>query len=122
MNVLLAEDDGNLGFILKNELEEDGITVDLVQDGLQAVLRFIEQRGHYHFVLLDLRMPKINGIATLKIISSIDPAVPVITLSGNAGSGEKAESVRAGAIRCLSKPFDIAELKNEIQAHSPAGV
>ena len=62
-------------------------------------------------------MPRLDGINCLRIMKKLRPAVPAITYSGNAGSGEMAESVRAGAIRCLTKPFEIAQVKEEIRKY-----
>jgi len=112
MRILLAEDDRNFGRILKAELEDDGHEVDLVPDGLDAVLAFIDEA--YDFIVLDIKMPKIDGISALRILKKVRPGVPAITISGNAGSGEMAESVKVGAIRCLPKPFEIAQLKADI--------
>lgn len=115
VNILIADDDKNFGTVLKNELEEERHTVDVVSDGVEAVLRFIN--NIYDFVLLDIRMPRLNGIDALKIIKNINPLVPVITFSGNAGSEEIEESVKCGAGKCLKKPFEIAQLKNDIKNH-----
>ena len=115
MLILIAEDDKNFGHVLKNELETDRHSVDLVTDGVEAVLRFID--GTYDFLLFDLKMPKLDGISALRIIRKIAPDVPAITFSGNAGGDEIAESIRAGAIRCLTKPFEIGRLKNDIERY-----
>ena len=61
----------------------------------------------YDFILLDLKMPRLNGTDTLKIIKKLNPSVPAITFSGNAGNTEMAESVSCGAIECLAKPFEV---------------
>ncbi|MGZ3614781.1 MAG: response regulator [Thermodesulfobacteriota bacterium] len=116
MNILLADDDKNFGTVLKNELEEERHAVDVVNDGVEAVLRFINDV--YDFVLLDIRMPKLNGIDALRIIKRINPDVPAITFSGKAGDLEMAESLRCGAIKCFRKPFEIAQLKNDIKSHA----
>jgi DNA-binding response OmpR family regulator len=120
MNILVAEDDRNFGFVFKNELAQEGHSVDLATDGVEAVLKFIERLPHggYDFVLLDIKMPRLDGINALRIIRKLDTSVPAITYSGNAGSGEMAEAVRAGAIRCLTKPFDIGRLKEDIRKYS----
>jgi DNA-binding response OmpR family regulator len=115
MKILIAEDDKNFGYVLKGELQEAGYEVDLALDGVEAVLKALEQP--YDFVFLDIKMPKLDGINSLRIIKKIRPAVTAITYSGNAGSGEMAESVRAGALRCLTKPFEIAQLKDEIRKY-----
>lgn len=112
-NILLGEDDKNFGAVLKSELEEDQYHVDLVPNGLDAVLNFFN--APYDFVLLDIRMPRLNGNDALKIIKKINPHVPTITFSGNAGIVEMEESVKCGAIKCLRKPFEIAQLKEEIR-------
>ena len=111
--VLLGEDDRNFGSVLKGELEECKYHVDLVLDGVEAVLGFLVHG--YDFILLDIRMPRLNGNDALKIIKKINPHVPAITFSGHAGREEMEESVRCGAIKCLRKPFAIAQLKDEIK-------
>lgn len=115
MNILLADDDGNFGLALKRELEEDSHLVDLVANGVEAVLRFID--NPYDFVLLDLRMPRLGGTDALRIIKNINPLVPAITFSGNPGAGEVEESIRWGAGKCLKKPFNVAQLKEDIKKH-----
>jgi len=117
MKILLAEDDKNLGIVLRSELEQDGNTVDMACDGVEAVMNFIG-RPDYDFIILDIKMPRLDGINALRIIKKLDPGVAAITISGNAGSGEMLESVRAGAIRCLTKPFEIAQLKDEMQKYA----
>lgn len=112
MKILIAEDDKNFGYVLKSELAGAGHEADLAGDGVEAVLKFID--GAYDFVLLDIRMPRLDGINALRILKKLNPRVPAVTYSGNAGSGEMAESVKAGAIRCLTKPFEISELIAEI--------
>jgi DNA-binding response OmpR family regulator len=115
MNILLAEDDKNLGIIMKNELEEEDYKIDLVHDGVEAVLNFIEKP--YDFILLDIKMPVLDGISALRIIKKLNPRVPVIAFSGNAGTDQIEESRRAGAIKCFNKPFAIRELKDCIGRH-----
>ena len=114
MNILLAEDDRNFGLILKGELEDERHHVDLVANGVEAVLNFLSNA--YDFVLLDLRMPRLGGTDALRIIKNINPDVPAIAFSGNAGSSEMEETLQCGAIKCFSKPFSVAQLKDEIRA------
>jgi len=116
LNILLAEDDKNLGAIIKIELEEDNHTVDLVHDGIEAVLHCIDKS--YQFILLDIVMPNLDGINALRIIKRLDPGVPIIAFSGNAGSNQVEESCNSGAIMCLIKPFSMIELKDYIKKHT----
>lgn len=117
MKILLAEDDRNFGIVMKGELEEAGNDVDLARDGVEAVLKYLDYR-EYEFILFDIKMPRLDGIDALRIIKKVNPRIPAITFSGNAGSGEMAESVRAGALRCLPKPFNVGQLMEEIRAYS----
>ncbi len=116
MHILVAEDDKNLGHLLTTELERNGYGVTLAEDGVAAVLAFIDNR--FDFVLLDIRMPKLDGIDTLRIIRKLNPQVPSITFSGSAGIEEVEESVRAGALKCLRKPFGMAQIIGEIREHA----
>jgi CheY-like chemotaxis protein len=113
MHILLAEDDKNFGQVLKKELEEERYSIDLVQDGLEAVLGFIDKPCD--LVLLDIAMPKLDGINALRIIKKISPHVPVIAFSGNAGAEKMQDALQAGAMTCLTKPFKIDKLKQLIQ-------
>ncbi len=116
MRILVVEDDRNFGRVLRSELQEAGYDIDLATDGVEAVLRCIDEQ--YDFVLLDIKMPKLDGINALRIIKKLRPDLPAITYSGNAGSGEMADAVKAGALRCLTKPFEIAQLKEEIAKYA----
>ena len=115
MRILLAEDERNFGRVLESELADIGHEVDLVVDGVEAVLRCIDH--DYDFALLDIKMPRLDGINALRIIKRLRPGLPAITYSGNAGSGEMADSIRAGAMRCLTKPLSIAGLREEIEGY-----
>ena len=116
MNILLAEDDGNFGSVLKRELEQENYIVDIASNGVEAVLNFI--RNSYDFVLLDLGMPRLSGTDALRIIKSLNPHVPAIMFSGNAGSSERSETLRCGAIKCFAKPFAITQLIEDIKTCS----
>jgi two-component system response regulator AtoC len=115
MRILIVEDDKNFSIVLRQELEDAGHAVEHAVDGVEGVLRCI--REPYDFVLLDIKMPKLDGINALRIIKQVRPELPAVIYSGNAGSGEMAESLRAGAIRCFVKPFSIGQLKDEIAHH-----
>jgi DNA-binding NtrC family response regulator len=113
LNILLAEDDKNFGIVIKNELEEERYNVDIVNNGVDAVLSFIDKP--YDFVLIDIKMPKLDGISALRIIKKLNPEVPAIVFSGNAGYNEMEESMKLGAIRFFTKPFEVDKLKDYIK-------
>ena len=99
--------------VVKNELEEDGYAVDLVNDGVGAVLKSFEKS--YDIFLFDMKMPKLDGIHALRLIKQFDCHLPAIAFSGNAGQDEIADVLAAGAARYLTKPFEIKELKESIK-------
>lgn len=110
MNILLAEDDGNFARMLVGELQNEHTNIDWVTNGVDAVLKVIS--GTYDAVLLDLRMPRMDGLSTLSIVRILHPELAVITFSGVAGRTELQESVHLGARAFLSKPFFMGELKD----------
>lgn len=59
---------------------------------------------------MDIRMPRLDGIGALRIIKRINPHLPVVTFTGQAGQGDMAESTRLGAYTCLLKPVKIEHL------------
>jgi DNA-binding response OmpR family regulator len=99
--------------IVKNELEEDGYAVDLVNDGVVAVLKSLEKT--YDLFLFDMKMPKLDGIHALRIIKKADRSLAAIAFSGNAGWDEIADVLDAGAIQYFAKPFKMEELKEVIR-------
>jgi CheY-like chemotaxis protein len=112
-NILVAEDDLNFGIVLQNELRDEKYSVDLVRDGVEAVLSFISK--FYNLILMDIRMPRLNGIDALRIIKKIKPDIPAILFSGEAEAQEMEKSIKAGAIKLLAKPFEIAPLLKDIK-------
>jgi two-component system, NtrC family, response regulator AtoC len=113
MHILLIEDDKNFGLILKTELEAEAHQVDLACDGVEGVLHFIQDQ--YEMVLLDIRMPRLTGTDALRIIRRLDPVIPAIAFSANAGETEIQETLAAGANKCLQKPFALSQLKLEMK-------
>jgi CheY-like chemotaxis protein len=113
--ILLAEDDKSFGLVLKNELEDDGYAVDLVCNGVEAVLTLIGNPEGYALTILDVKMPGLDGIDALRIIKKLTPDLPAIAVSGNAGSADLAAALNAGALHCLAKPFGMAAIKELIR-------
>jgi CheY-like chemotaxis protein len=113
-NILVAEDDINFGIVLQNELRDEEYSVDLVRDGVEAVLSLISKS--YDFILMDIGMPRLNGIDALRIIKKFKPHTLAILYSGEAEAQEMEESIRAGAMKLLAKPFKIAPLLEDMKS------
>lgn len=121
MKILLADDDYNFGYVLKNELEEHRFIVDMVSNGVDAILKLME--NEYGFILVDIKMPRLNGLDTMKIIEAlrtsraINPQTQVILFSGE-NDNYREEAMRSGAIKYISKPFNIEALTQFIKGLS----
>ena len=113
-HVLVAEDDGPLGNFLRRQLESESYNVDLVQDGelaSQAV-----DRDKYHLLILDLNMPKIDGVAVINHVRPKQPQLPILVLTARTQIEDRILSLDSGADDCLLKPFSFSELAARVRA------
>ena len=112
-HVLLAEDNELNREIVYELLSEKGMTVDEAENGAIAV-DFIKQKGpdYYHYVLMDIQMPVMNGYDAARTIRSLypDSGLPIIALSANAFSEDRTASVKAGMNAHVAKPINVKEL------------
>jgi CheY-like chemotaxis protein len=108
--ILVAEDDPLMQFVLGELLEEAGIEVTLADDGAAAVVHAHE--GHYHWVLMDVLMPRMDGlVATRHLRSTADTArLCIIGLSGNDDPDSRRTCSDAGMSDFLAKPVDPEQL------------
>ncbi len=114
MRLLLVEDDSKLGPALKKELTRSGFAVDLYDNGEAAeIVGAIEP---YDIVVLDLGLPKKNGLEVLQHWRSKGITVPVIILTARDAWHEKVDGFKAGADDYLAKPFHLEELLVRINA------
>jgi DNA-binding response OmpR family regulator len=120
-NLLVVDDEPRILSFVSRALVAQGFAVDVAADSDQA-LRLVEQRA-YDLVLLDLRMPGLDGAAVLRALRARPPAPRVIVLSAVADVRTKVGLLEMGACDYLLKPFAIAELIARIRANlrEPAG-
>lgn len=114
MRVLLVEDDISLGSGLQTALKPEGYTVDWLTDGLQA-LHALETES-FDLVILDLGLPRLDGISVLKQTRAQGKALPVLVLTARDSIENRIEGLDSGADDYLIKPFDVTELKARIRA------
>ena len=113
--LLLAEDDGNLGALLKEYLIVKGYETDLYPDGEAAYSGFKKNKG-YHLCILDIMMPKKDGISLARDIRLIDSEIPIIFLSAKNLKEDILEGFKTGADDYITKPFSMEELIFRIEA------
>ena len=114
MRILLAEDEVSLSKALKVILERNNYSVDQVYDGEEA-LSFLSA-DNYDCLILDLMMPKVDGITVLKTMRKEGNMLPVIILTAKSEVDDKVWGLDSGANDYLTKPFNSRELLARIRA------
>lgn len=114
MRLLLAEDDALLGDGIRAGLNQEGYTVDWVQDGLAADISL--KTESYELMVLDLGLPKMSGIEVLKKLRLRKDDLPVLILTARDTVNDRVEGLDAGADDYLIKPFDLDELAARLRA------
>lgn len=112
--LLLAEDDENLGLLLKEYLIAKGYNTDLYGDGEVAYSGF--KKHEYNLCILDIMMPKKDGITLANDIRLINQEVPIIFLTAKNLKEDVLEGFRMGADDYITKPFSMEELIFRIEA------
>jgi two-component system response regulator QseB len=114
MRLLLVEDDRMIGQSVQRGLRQDGYTVDWVLDGRSAELAL--DAATYELVLLDLGLPRKDGLLVLQQLRSARNSVPVLILTARDTVADRIKGLDAGADDYLVKPFDLDELSARIRA------
>lgn len=114
VNILLVEDDLNLGFLLVEFLELKGFAVKLYREGQTAFAGF--QNGHYDFCILDVMLPKMDGFTLAKKMKILNPQIPIIFLTARSLKEDKMKGYEIGVDDYITKPFDEDELFYKISA------
>ena len=108
IKVLLAEDDSNLSFVIKDNLERKGFHVSACKDGAEGLDLF--QKENYDLCLLDIMMPKMDGITLAEKIRKGNHHVPIIFISAKSLLDDKLTAFKVGGDDYLIKPFSMDEL------------
>ena len=114
MRLLLAEDDRMIGASVVRGLKQDGFTVDWVEDGRAAELALADPV--HDLVLLDLGLPRRDGLAVLASMRKRGDTRPVLILTARDAVAERVAGLDAGADDYLVKPFELTELAARIRA------
>lgn len=114
MRLLLVEDDKKVADVVAKGLKAERYAVDLVHNGEDAwdMIKVFS----YDLVILDLMLPKVNGLEVLKKIRTVRQELPVLVLTAKDATEEKVATIEAGADDYLTKPFAFAELLVRIKA------
>ena len=114
LKVLLAEDDANLGSLLKEYLIAKKYDAECFPNGLKALEAYRE--GAYDLCIFDVMMPQMDGFTLAKEIRKVDENIPIIFLTAKTLKDDLIEGFQSGADDYLTKPFSMDELMLRIQA------
>lgn len=114
MRILVVEDEPRIAADVRAALEAAGYLVDIVRDGEEAWFR--GDTEDYDLVVLDLGLPKIDGLAVLKRWRAAGRTMPVLVLTARGSWSERVEGIDAGADDYLPKPFRMEELVARVRA------
>ncbi|HWY79392.1 MAG TPA: response regulator transcription factor [Candidatus Sulfotelmatobacter sp.] len=114
MQILIIEDEKKIAVAVKKGLEEDLYSVDIALDGEEGLYR--TSMNDYDCILLDLMIPKINGITLCKKIRVINKNIPILILTAKDALSDKIMGLDAGADDYVTKPFSIEEISARIRA------
>ena len=123
MRILIAEDDSALASFVKKGLDAEHYAVDVSNDGEQA--RAMAGEFDYDLVVLDLNLPRLDGVAILRYLRTRKPSMPILVLTGRTRVEDRVQCLDLGADDYLGKPFSFSELSARIRAllrrsHLPA--
>src|SRR5271156_692419 len=114
MRILIAEDDAALAGFVRQGLVGEHYAVDVVEDGEQA--RAMGSEFDYDLVILDLNLPKLDGVSVLRYLRLKKPSLPVLVLTQRTRVEDRVQCLDTGADDYLAKPFSFSELSARIRA------
>ncbi|MFX1708857.1 response regulator transcription factor [Chitinophaga sp. CC14] len=114
MHILVIEDEQRVAEMIRKGLEEQGFRITLAYDGEMG--KKLALNSSFDLIIMDIILPKINGLDLCKQIRSVLPDCPIIMLTALGTTDDKVEGFDAGANDYLVKPFDFRELHARIRA------
>lgn len=113
-NILLVEDDPNLGFVIHDTLKRKGYTVHLCRDGKEGLKYFNEHA--YDLCILDVMLPQKDGFSLAEDIRTTDEQIPIVFLTAKSQTDDRIAGFKAGGDDYVTKPFSHEELALRIEA------
>jgi len=113
-NLLLVEDDENLGFMLKDNLEMAGYQVRLCRDGEKGLTAF--HNADYHLCVLDVMLPAKDGFSLAEDVRKYNHKIPIIFLTAKSQKEDRIKGFKLGGDDYITKPFSLEEFLLRIEA------
>ncbi len=119
MKILVVEDEKKVASFIRSGLRSEGYTVDVAQDGEEGL--FLAHEGGHDLIILDLMLPKMDGLSVCRRLRAEGKSMPIIMLTAKDEVDDRVKGLEAGADDYLAKPFSFAELLARIKALSRRG-
>ncbi len=113
--ILIVEDDISLAGFLSDELEAENFIVKAVHDGEEALNAF-ETKQRYDLLVMDLNLPKLDGISVIQRLRADHPRLPVLVVTARSRVEDRVKALQTGADDCLAKPFSLLEFLARVHA------
>ena len=114
MRILVVEDDAALASYIRKGLESEHYAVEVALDGEQGSM--MANDVDYDLLVLDLNLPKLDGISLLRNLRSRKPHIPVLVLTGRSRVEDRVQALDSGADDCVNKPFSYSEVSARVRA------
>lgn len=114
--ILVVDDEANIRQIAKTSLETSNYKVLDASDGIEAIALYVQHKNEISAVLMDMLMPEMDGLTTIRMLKQINPQVLIIAISGLTESVHVNSALGMGVQAFLSKPYTLQELLNTLHA------
>lgn len=114
MRILVIEDERRLSTVIKKGFVEDGFAVDQAFDGEDG--QFLAETEQYDLIVLDIMLPKIDGLTLCKHLRAKNIKTPILMLTAKSSTDDKVAGLDSGADDYLSKPFSFVEFRSRVHA------
>lgn len=112
-NIFLVEDDVNLGFVIRDNLQQNGMNVSLYEDGITAFTAF--NQSYFDLCILDVMLPKMDGFVLAEKIRAVNSNIPILFLTARGAKEDRLKGFETGGDDYITKPFSIEELVMRIE-------
>lgn len=114
MRILIIEDEPRLARVIEKGFEEDGFAVDVAYDGEEGL--FLAESESYDALILDLMLPKVDGLTICKTLRAKQIRIPILMLTAKVTLEDRVTGLDSGADDYLTKPFSFLELRSRVHA------
>ena len=114
-NILLADDDKATRDLVKRALESEGHTVEITQDGTEALEKLTGSPSAFHLLVSDVHMPGLDGIELARRAIATAPGLKLLLMSGFTEELDRAEALNSPTLSVITKPFTLDQIRSAVR-------